>query len=117
MIPYKMYHVRSSTANLFLTHCQEKMSFSQNPYVYSMDTVQPLGATIYADAPAQGEVVSGGPAPPTSSGTLVIPRTDHLPVLPDAGGVTDIVSATGETPWFADSKPDLRSEAYEKPNC
>jgi len=93
------------------------MSFKGNPHIYSMDNVQPLGACIYADAQQQGTSDRGSPAPPTSSGTLVIPRTDHLPVLPDAGSVTDIVSATGDTPWFAESKPDLRKEVYEKPTC
>ena len=81
---------------------------------YNMNDVQPIGAGIYADAPQQSTDVQ---STPVTTGQLVVPRTDHLPVLPDAGGVTDIVSETTDAPWFADSTPDLREQAYEKATC
>jgi len=96
------------------------MSLSGNPYMYSMDKVQPIGAGIYAevDNDAGGNIEDAGrDNRSTTAAKLVIPRTDHLPILPDAGHVTDIVSTTTDTPWFADEKPDLRKEAYEKPTC
>ena len=92
---------------------------SGNPYSYCMDNVQPIGAAVYTevDDKRDADINAAAPSEPTSAGKLIIPRTDHLPVLPDAGHVTDIVSSTESTPWFAESKPDLRDQAYEKATC
>ena len=75
-----------------------------------MDNVQPLGAGIYAEADGKGPDAGSGEV---TAAHLVIPRTDQLPILPDVGNVTDIVSTTDKLPWFDQVKPDLRPEVRE----
>lgn len=79
---------------------------------YTMDNVQPLGVGIYAEADGKASDAGSGEVR-TAAAHLVIPRTDQLPILPDVGNVTDIVSTTDSLPWFDQVKPDLRPEVRE----
>jgi hypothetical protein len=79
---------------------------------YTMDNVQPLGVGIYAEA-NETDPAAGTGEVRTAAAHLIIPRTDQLPILPDVGNVTDIVSTTDKLPWFDQVKPDLRPEVRE----
>lgn len=68
---------------------------------------EPVGTMVYTERQSTAQTAH-------QNGQLLVPRMDNLPILPDVGQVTDIVSTRDEVPWFDTAHPDPRPEVVER---